>query len=84
MKEKFQHMMETSAKQSSASGSLSYWIGSAVVALGGGGYVAYRLWELGHTLGPVWPRWCLCWSASMICGWSFTNALPIANGVKSK
>lgn len=51
MKEKFQHMMETSAKQSSASGSLSYWIGSAVVALGGGGYVAYRLWELDHTLG---------------------------------
>ncbi|WP_407894047.1 hypothetical protein [Lacticaseibacillus sp. N501-2] len=33
MKEKFRQMMETSAKQSTSSGSLSYWIGSAIVAL---------------------------------------------------
>lgn len=53
MKEKFRQMMETSAKQSNSSSSLSYWIGSAVVSLGGGGYVAYRLWEMGHTIGAV-------------------------------
>lgn len=50
MKEKFRQMMETSAKQSTSSGSLSYWIGSAIVALAGGSYVAYRLWILDHTI----------------------------------
>lgn len=53
MKEKFRQMMATSAKQSNASSSTSYWVGSAVVALGGGGYVAYRLWEMGHTAGAI-------------------------------
>ncbi|WP_461213928.1 hypothetical protein [Lacticaseibacillus sp. GG6-2] len=45
MNKKWQQMVQNSANQSSAAGSGGYWLGSAVVALAGGGYVVYRLWD---------------------------------------
>ena len=45
MSKKWQDVAQRSASQSSAAGSGGYWLGSAVVALGGGGYVVYHLWD---------------------------------------
>mgnify|MGYP004468470411 CR=1 FL=1 len=45
MSKRWQDLVQKSAAQSSAAGSGGYWLGSAAVAIVGGGYVVYRLWD---------------------------------------
>jgi hypothetical protein len=47
---RFQKLVQSAGAQGASSG--SYWLVSAVIALGGGGYVTYWLWPK-HPLGAV-------------------------------
>lgn len=47
---RFQKLAQSASAQGASSG--SYWVISAVIALGGGGYVTYWLWP-NHPLGAI-------------------------------